>query len=112
MMALAKTIRVGRSQLHARAAGTSKTRARYPKAGDDDLLPALRRLAGGRPTYGYRRITALLNRERRAARLEPAGRKREPRILGPHDPALKQVAGRREGRVHGSNLALMASNLR
>ncbi|MDB2407913.1 hypothetical protein N9W17_05265 [Jannaschia sp.] len=49
---------MSRSQLHARAAGTSKPRGRYRKAGDDDFLPALRRHVDARPAYGYRRITA------------------------------------------------------
>jgi len=30
-----------------------------------ELLPAIRRLVDARPTYDYRRIPALLNRERR-----------------------------------------------
>lgn len=111
MKAVAEMIGVGRSQLHARAAGTSKPRGRYRKTGDDELLPALRRLVDERPTYGYRRITALLNRERRAAGLEPVNRKRMLRILNLHGLTLEQSTGRREGRVHDGKIAVMASNL-
>ena len=78
---MAETIGVSRWQLHARAAGRSKPRGRYRKAEDDELLPALRRLVDARPTYGYRRITALLNRERRLAGLEPVNRKRVARAF-------------------------------
>jgi putative transposase len=112
MSRVAETIGVSRSQLHARAAGASKPRGRYRKAEDDDLLPALRRLLDERPTYGYRRLTALLNRERRAAGLEPVNRKRVLRILSLHGLTLEQSTGRREGRVHDGKVAVMASNLR
>ena len=54
---------MSRSQLHVRASGQSKPRGPY-KSIDAELLPALRRLVDARPTYGYRRIAALLNRER------------------------------------------------
>ena len=81
MKAVAETICVSHSHLHARATGASKPRGRYHKAGDDELLPTLRRLVDARPTYGYRRITALLNRERRLAGLKPVNRKRVARAF-------------------------------
>ena len=112
MSRVAATIGVSRSQLHAKAAGTSRPRGRYRKAEDDKLLPDLRRLVGERPTYGYRRLTALLNRERRAAGLKPVNRKRVLRILEQHGLTLEQSTGRREGRVHDGKVAVMASNLR
>lgn len=112
MSVVAETIGVSRSQLHARVAGTSKPRGRYRKAQDDDLLPAIRRLVDARPTYGYRRITALLNRERRIAGLEPVNRKRVLRILGLHGLTLERSTGRREGRVHDGKVAVMTSDLR
>ena len=112
MEAVPETIGVSRSQFHARATGMSKPRSRYRKAEDDDLLPALHRLVEERPTYGHRRIATLLNRERRAARLEPVNRKRVLRILNLHGLTLEQSTGRREGRVHGGKVAVVASNLR
>ena len=112
MKAVAEMIEVSRSQLYARAAGSSKPRGHYRKAGDEDLLPTLRRLVDERPTYGYRRITALLNRERRAEGLEPVNHKRVLRILNLHGLTLERSTGRREGRVHDGKVAVMASNLR
>lgn len=44
------------------------------------MLPVIRRLVDQRPTHGYRRITALLNRERRAQDLPPVNAKRVLRI--------------------------------
>ena len=112
MSAVARTIGVSRSQLHARVTGRGKPRSPYRKAEDDELLPAIRRLVDERPTYGYRRIAALLNRERRAAGLPVVNRKRVLRILGQQGLTLERSTGRREGRVHDGKVAVMASNIR
>lgn len=112
MSAVARTIGVSRSQLHVRSSGASRPRGPYQRAEDAELLPAIRRLVDERPTYGYRRIAALLNRERRAAGLPAVNRKRVLRILGQHGLTLERCTGRREGRVHDGKVAVMASNLR
>lgn len=107
---VAEVLGVSRSQVHARAAGTSSPRGPYCKAEDAELLPALRHLVDARPTYGYRRIAALLNRERRAAGLAPINRKRVLRILGQHGLTLERCTGRREGRLYDGKVAVMASD--
>lgn len=112
MSRVAEVLEVSRSQLHARAFGVSRSRGAYCKTDDVELLPAIRRLVDQRPTYGYRRLTALLNRERRIAGLEPINRKRVLRILGRHGLTLERCTGRREGRSHDGKVAVMASNLR
>ena len=112
MSRVADVLEVSRSQLHARASGASRPRSPSRKAEDADLLPAIRRLVDQRPTDGYRRLTALLNRERRIAGLEPVNRKRVLRILGRHGLTLERSAGRREGRAHDGKVAVMASSLR
>ncbi len=76
MSRVAEVLEVSRSQLHVRASGASKPRGSYRKTADAELLPAIRRLVDQRPTYGYRRLTALLNRERRSAGSKPVNRKR------------------------------------
>lgn len=67
MKTVADVLGVSRSNLAERLRGKSKTRGPYLKANDAELLPAIRKLVDARPTYGYRRIAALLNRQRRAA---------------------------------------------
>lgn len=112
MSRVAEVLGVSRSQLHARTSGRSKSRGPYAKSIDDELLPALRRLVDARPTYGYRRIAALLNRERHEAGLAPVNRKRVLRILGQHGLTLERCTGRREWRTHDGKVAVRASNLR
>jgi putative transposase len=112
MSRVAEVLGVSRSQLHARVSARSNPRGPYAKSSDAELLPSLRRLVDARPTYGYRRIAALLNRDRRAAGLAPVNRKRVLRILGKHGLTLERCTGRREGRTHDGKVAVMASNLR
>jgi putative transposase len=64
MKALADTLGVARSNLVKQAKrGGSRPRSPYRKAGDAELLARIRPLVDARPSYGYRRITALLNRQ-------------------------------------------------
>lgn len=76
MKTVAETLGVSRSNLVERLKGRSKPRGSYHKAEDAELLPAIRRLVDQRPTYGYRRIAALFNRERRTADKPVANTKR------------------------------------
>ena len=82
MKTIADVLKVSRSNLAERLSGRSKSRGPYRKTEDADLLAAIRRLVDARPTYGYRRIAALLNRERRAASQPVVNAKRVHRIMG------------------------------
>ena len=64
--AVADTLAVARSNLIERVSGAAKPRRPYRKAGDELLLALIRRLVDERPTYGYRRITRLVNRRQKA----------------------------------------------
>jgi putative transposase len=76
MSAVAKTLGVSRSNLHARLTGETKTRGHYRKARDAAILPLITTLVAARPTYGYRRITALSSRQLRAEGAAPVNHKR------------------------------------
>ncbi|WP_198023850.1 IS3 family transposase [Chelativorans sp. J32] len=56
-----------------------------------------------RPTYGYRRITALVNRELAVEELPAVNRKRVHRIMQQATLVLEHHTGRCEGRVHDGN---------
>src|SRR5690606_21161174 len=76
------------------------TRKPYTKAEDVAVLPAIRRLVDQRPTYGYRRITALLNRERRAQDLPSVNAKRVLRIMQANGLVLTRHTAYRPARTH------------
>jgi transposase InsO family protein len=72
----------------------------------------VRHLVDERPTYGYRRITALANRELAKADSPPVNHKRVFRIMRLNGMLLARHTGRRTGRVHDGKVIVMRSNLR
>jgi len=77
---VADTLDVSRSQLHSRLREGSRPRGRYQKSEDAVILASIRTLTDDRPTYGYRRIWALLNRQRESTGLSRLNRKRIYRL--------------------------------
>jgi transposase InsO family protein len=63
MKTIADTLGVARSNLIEQVQRPPRRRAAYRKADDAWLLPLLRAIVDERPTYGYRRVGALLNRQ-------------------------------------------------
>jgi putative transposase len=112
MKRVAEALGISRSNLAERTQGEAAARGSYVKAADEALLPLIRRFVDERPTYGYRRITALVNRERRTQGMPPANRKRIHRIMQRNAMLLQRHTGRREGRVHDGKVMVMCSNLR
>lgn len=112
MKTVADVLKVSRSNLAERLRGRAKPRGPYRKTEDADLLPAIRRLVDARPTYGYRRIAALLNRERRAASQPVVNAKRVHRIMGNNAMLLEKHTAVRKGRIHDGKVMVMRSNLR
>lgn len=74
MSVIARTLGVSRSNLIERSSKPSKPRGPYRKVDDVALLAELRPIIDQRPTYGDRRVTALLNRQRRKERKPTSGR--------------------------------------
>ena len=93
MKVVAEALGVSRSNLVERLAGSGKPRRRHHKAQDAAVLPLVRRLVDARPTYGYRRITALLNRDLSAEGLAPANHKRVYRLMKLHGLLLEKHGG-------------------
>lgn len=116
MKAVAETLSVARSNLAEQVkvlpSDSPSLRGRYAKAGDEAVLPLLRRLVDERPSYGYRRITALLNRERGKNGLDPVNAKRVLRIMQSHALVLARHTGARAGRTHEGVVIALRSNIR
>ncbi len=112
MKVVADTLGVARSNLVEQVRGSSKQRGRYQRQGDDELMAAIRQLTDARPTYGYRRITALLNRARRASGIEPVNHKRVFRLMAQAKLLLQPHVGQRPVRAHEGSVITLASNQR
>jgi len=111
MKAIADTLEVARSNLYDKVRRAAKPRGSYCKS-DEDLLPLVRRLVHERPTYGYRRITALANRELTRSGEPAVNHKRVFRVMKQNGMLLTRHTGRRSGRVHDGKVVVMRSNLR
>ncbi len=109
MKRIAEALGVSRSNLLDRCDGRTRPRGSYRKSDDEGLLPLTRRFVDERPTYGYRRIAALVNRELAAKGQPAANRKRVHRIMQQASLLLEPSTGRREGRVHDGKVMVMRS---
>jgi putative transposase len=112
MTTIASTPGVARSHPVERLARTSKPRGRYHKVEDCCLLPLIRQLVDERPSYGYRRITALLNRRLQGQELPKANAKRVLRILQNQGLVLQRHTGRQIGRTHDGTVVALTSDIR
>ena len=105
MRRIAEALGVSRSQLHPRLQVDAKPRRCYQKAQDAALLPVIRRLVDKRPTYGYRRITALLRREFAKDHQPRVNHKRVYRIMKHNGLLLARHSARQPGVQAGSMTA-------
>jgi len=112
MSAVAEILGVSRSNLHDRVTGKTKPRRRYHKAQDAAVLLLIERLVAARPTYGYRRITAVLNRQLRSDGLAPVNHKRVYRIMKANSLLLARKYTERPEHAHDGKVIVMRSNLR
>ena len=112
MRRVAAALEVSRSQLHERLRHGLVPRTRYRKAEDAELLQALRQLVDDRPTYGYRRIGALLNRERAKYGLSRLNHKRVYRLMAQNGMLLQRYTGKPPGRAHDGQIITIRPNLR
>ena len=112
MKRIAETLGVARSNLVERRDRTRPKRGPQDRPGDLELSADIRRLVDGRPTYGYRRIAALLKRERRSDGLTPINTKRVYRLMKKHGLVLERHTGRRRPRAHDGQVATIRSNVR
>src|SRR5665213_4004670 len=94
---VAQTLGVSRSQLIERLKGARKLRSAYRMAEDVELLAPLRALVDERPTYGYRRIMALMNRERLKSSLPRVNHKRVYRLMSQSGLLLQRYTGKPPG---------------
>jgi putative transposase len=109
---VAETLEVARSNVIERQRGVRPARGPQTRPGDMELAADIRRLVDQRPTYGYRRIAALLKRERRSAGQEPVNAKRVYRLMKKYGLLLQRHTGRRPPREHDGQVIAIRSNIR
>jgi len=104
---VADALEVSRSQL-AKTPGPGRP-PRYNKASDTELLERIKLITDSRPTNGYRRVTAHLNRGKPPE--EHVNHKRVYRVMKAAGLLLPRYTGRVE-RPHDGKVITLKSNLR
>lgn len=109
MKRITETLGTSRSQVYQAAGG--RTRGRYRRIGDAGLLEEIRAIVDRRPSYGYRRVTALVNRQRVTQGRKTVNQKRVYRIMAMHHLLLQRHTGR-PIRLHEGTIMTQESNRR
>jgi len=112
MKTVARTLGVSRSNVAARVSDDRPKRGPQNREGDAGLTADIRRFVDARPTYGYRRIAALINRERRSDGLTAINRKRIYRLMQKNGLCLAPHTGRRQPREHKGKVETPRSDMR
>jgi len=82
------------------------------RAEDEAVLAEIRAITDARPTYGYRRVTALLNRARQSSGEPPLNHQRIFRLMRLASMRLQPHTGRRPIRTQEGTVVAPASNQR
>ena len=124
MKAVCEALGVARSNISLRMQGIRRpARLRAPiakplkrvgraPAPEEELVARIKAIIGDQPTYGYRRVWAMLKREGREKGLSPVNAKRVHRVMKAHGMLLGRHAGGAEARRHDGKIAVSYSNLR
>jgi putative transposase len=111
--AISDTLGVARSNLAEQAAPqlTRQRRGRRPQP-EAELVAEIKVLIAGQPTYGYRRIHALLRRQRREQGGAVVNVKRVYRVMKVHGLLLERHTGNGEEQRHDGRIAVDRPNMR
>jgi transposase InsO family protein len=83
----------------------------YSKLDDAEIIGKIREICDRRPTYGYRRVTAILNRKNASESAENVNHKKIYRIMSEQDMLLPK-SGVRSERVHEGKIITLRSDTR
>ena len=93
MKTIASSLGVARSHLVKQLAEPKANRpAAYLKTEDQFLLAKIEKICGHRPSYGYRRVCALINRERAFSGHARVNHKRIYRIMRSYSPESNGIS--------------------
>ena len=109
MKKIADTLHISRSNQYARK--TARKERYKPKPEDVKYLLLIRQITDERPTYGYRRVTAFINRLLEEKKEPPVNHKRIYRIMRINRLLLPKHMGR-PTRTHDGMVITLTSNMR
>ena len=89
-----------------------KRRGKEPLVSDEEILQRIKGLVAQRPSYGYRRACAVINRALAADGLPKANHKRIYRLMKENDLLLPKFVGFQPKRKHEGTVQTLRSNTR
>ena len=111
MKIVAEVIGVSRSNLVERLQARPKKRIGRRPLPDTELVAEIKAVIADLPTYGYRRVHAILKRQALGAGLKPPNHKRVYRVMKAHNLQLDRHVGGVERR-HDGRIAVDERNRR
>ena len=111
MKTVADVIGVSRSNLAERLQQRAKKQVGRPPLPDEELVAQIKAMIAELPTYGYRRVHAILKRQALAVGLKPLNHKRLYRVMKVRGLLLDRHAGSVERR-HDGRIAVDERNRR
>ncbi|EYR82909.1 transposase [Shinella sp. DD12] len=112
MKAVCETLGVARSNVAARAARSPSGARGRPPQPDRELVEEIKAIIADLPTYGYRRVHAVLRRNAREQGRPWPNAKRVYRVMRLHDLLLERHTGTVDPRRHDGRVAVERSNIR
>ena len=112
MSAVAEAVGMSRPHLSAMRRPCEQRRRGRPPLPDAELVADIRRLIADLPTYGYRRVHALLRREAEGNERAAPNPKRVYRVMKLNGLLLQRHSGRGEERRHDGKIAVQIRNTR
>lgn len=105
-------LNVSRSNIAERSSGRPAMRRGRPPQPDADLVEEIKAIISAMPTYGYRRVHAVLRRNAKAENRSWPNHKRVHRVMKVHGLLLQRHTGNHESRKHDGRVSVDQSNLR
>ncbi|WP_143531684.1 IS3 family transposase [Xaviernesmea oryzae] len=112
MKTVCETLGVARSNIAARATGSPSRARGRPPLPDRELVEDIKAVIADMPTYGYRRVHAILRRNARKQGKSWPNAKRVYRVMKLHHLLLVRHAGAVDDRLHEGQVAVARSNTR
>ena len=109
MKAVAETLGLARSNLAEQAKQRPPKRVGRPPLPDEDLVAEIKTIIAELPTYGYRRVHAILRRRAWAEGRSAPNHRRVYRVMKAHDLLLQRHAGGTDQRRHDGRIAVEVS---
>ena len=112
MSTVCETLQVARSNITARVADRPKKRRGRPPLPDAELVSEIQAIIAELPTYGYRRVHAVLRRKAILENRSWPNVKRVYRVMKEHSLLLQRYTGDHQSRKHDGKVSVGQSNLR